>query len=90
MRTNEPTNAGAADQRFLAVNARPRLEQRQIEQFKEIIIRAHYLSMEIRDLCAPSAVAPAEMSLGASRVLKAWALGFSQALETAVRTADSS
>jgi hypothetical protein len=90
MTTHDEGGTRLSDQRFMALGAPQKLDPRQIEQFKEIIIRAHYLSMEIRDLCAPSAVAPIEISLGASRVLRAWALAFSQALETAVRTADSS
>ncbi len=53
---------------------------REIELLEEIVIKALYLSMEIRDACATSDVAPPEASLAASEVLRGWALRFSESL----------
>lgn len=66
-----------------------RLRPRDIEQLQDIIIRAHYLSMELRDICAASGVAPRDMSLAASHMLKSWALAFAGGLERATNPPDS-
>ncbi len=64
-----------------------RLRQRDTEQLQDIIIRAHYLSMEMRDICAASAPASRTMCLAAAHMLKCWALGYSRELvRTATRT----
>ncbi len=63
-----------------------RLRPREAEQLQEIIIRAHYLSMELRDICASSKVGSGQLSLSASQMLKCWALAFSQEL---ARTMDA-
>ena len=59
----------------------PALTAREIEQIQEIIIRAHYLSLELRDICAVSGIGSRHMSLAASHMLKAWAVAFSNELE---------
>jgi hypothetical protein len=71
-------------------NRRPPLDARQIETLQEIVIRAHYLSLELRDLCAPSGVAPPEMSAGMARMLRGWAIAFTRALERAEMAGDDS
>jgi hypothetical protein len=57
--------------------------RRKTEQLQEIVIRAHYLSMELRDICAATSFAPPEMSLAAGAMLKNWALAFGRAVEAA-------
>jgi hypothetical protein len=57
-----------------------RLSLREIEQMQEIVIRAHYLAMELRDICATSGVARADMSFAVSSILKSWALSFGGSL----------
>ena len=61
-----------------------------VEQLEEIIIRAHYLSMELRDMCAPSGVGQIAMSEMAGLMLKGWALAFSQQLERTMAASHSS
>lgn len=65
------------------------LREREIEQLQDIIIRAHYLSMELRDICAVSDVGSRHMSLVAGRMLKSWALAFAQELERVTNPPDS-
>ena len=56
-----------------------RIEQ---ERLEEIVIKAHYVAMEIRDICASSGIAPPELSLAAAHWLKQWALAFGERLRT--------
>lgn len=49
---------------------RPLLRRREIEQLQDIIIRAHYLAMELRDICAESNVGSRHLSLSAGHMLK--------------------
>jgi hypothetical protein len=63
--------------------SRPAIDRRQIETLQDIVIRAHYLSLELRDLCAPSGLAPAQMSVGVAQMLRNWAIAFSRAIEVA-------
>ncbi len=58
-----------------------KLTQREAEQLQEIVIRAHYLALELRDVCAAAGVADPEMSRMTGRVLKNWALTFSAKLK---------
>jgi hypothetical protein len=55
---------------------------------QDIIIRAHYLSMELRDICAVSKVSSRHMCLAASHMLKSWALAFAEELECTVNPPD--
>ncbi len=66
-----------------------RLRSREIEQLQDIIIRAHYLSMELRDICATSQVGPRDMSLAAGHMLKSWARAFAEDLERSVNPPNS-
>ncbi|MGL4440133.1 MAG: hypothetical protein ACRCUE_12770 [Bosea sp. (in: a-proteobacteria)] len=65
------------------------INQRDIEQLQDIIIRAHYLSMELRDICAISNVGARHMSLAAGHMLKSWALAFAEELEQTINPPDS-
>jgi hypothetical protein len=56
------------------------LSLREIEQLQEVVIRAHYLALELRDMCAPAGVAPREMSLAVADMVKSWALAFGEGL----------
>lgn len=60
------------------------LGPREIDQLQDIIIRAHYLSMELRDICAEADIGSRHMCLFAGDVLKRWALAFAQELEKTV------
>lgn len=91
MRDEEPRNDVEIEARAVSFTLSPRaLNRRQVEQMREIIIRAHYLSMELRDICAVSGVAPPHISLAAGQMLKNWALAFARELEPAAAASDSS
>ncbi len=62
---------------------RNRLPAREIEQMQEIVIRAHYLALELRDICAPSGLADPLMSRSVSDLLRQWALLFGAELRRA-------
>ncbi len=79
-----PLTSGADHQSSSRCDAEtPQLDRRQIETLQEIVIRAHYLSLELRDLCAPSGLAPAQMSISTAHMLRNWAIAFSRAIEAA-------
>jgi hypothetical protein len=91
MRDEEPSNDGEIQARAVSFTLAPKaINRRQAEQMREIVIRAHYLSMELRDICAVSGVAPPQISLAARQMLKSWALAFAQELERASAPSDSS
>lgn len=60
---------------------RPPLGRRDIEQLQEIVIRAHYLALELREMCAPSGVAEPELSRQVGVMLQRWAIAFGGAIE---------
>lgn len=67
-----------------STRGRADLRQRELEQLQDIIIRAHYLSMELRDICAVSKVGSSQMCLAAGHMLKNWALAFAEDLERTI------
>jgi hypothetical protein len=77
----------AHDQPDASGGASMRLSARDVETLQEIIIRAHYLAMELRDVCAVSGVGASALSVAAAHMLKNWALSFSRDLEAATRQA---
>jgi hypothetical protein len=61
----------------------PTRDARKHDELETIIIRAHFLSMDIRDVCAQIDIAPPEMSLTVSSLLKSWAVSYAAALRAA-------
>ncbi len=61
------------------------LSEHEIEAFQEIISRAHYLTIELRDVRAVSGVGASALSVAAAYMLKNWAIRFSQELEDSTR-----
>lgn len=61
------------------------LSEHEIEALQEVISRAHYLTIELRDVRAVSGVGAAALSVAAVYMLKNWAIRFSQELEDATR-----
>jgi len=61
------------------------LSEHEIEALQEVISRAHYLTIELRDVSAVSGVGAAALSVAAVYMLKNWAIRFSQELEDATR-----
>lgn len=57
--------------------------RRETEQLQEIIIKAHYLAMELRYICAGSGIGAPALSLGAADMLKQWACAFAADLAAA-------
>ncbi len=66
------------------------LSEHEIEVLREIISRAHYLALQLRDVCAVSGVGASAFSVAAAYMLKNWAIRFSQELEDATRQASGS
>jgi len=61
------------------------LSEHKIEALQEIISRAHYLAMQLRDVGAVSGVGASAFSVAAAYMLKNWAIRFSQELEDATQ-----
>ncbi len=59
------------------------LSRREIEQLQEIVIRAHYLALEIRQLCAASGLGAPELSQQVGLMLQRWALEFGKQIDAA-------
>lgn len=71
------------------VQDRAPLSQREVEQLQDIIIRAHYVATELRDICAVSHVGSRHLCLAVSHMVKSWALSFAEELERTVERQNS-
>ncbi len=65
------------------------LSEREIERLQDIIIRAHYVASELRDVCAGSKVGSRHLCLAVGHMLKGWALSYTEELERAVEAQNS-
>jgi hypothetical protein len=71
---------------LLPQHGRP-LSHAQLAQLWDIVVRAHYLALELGDSCAKSGLESARLALSLSEFLSGWATTFGLELERAEKTA---
>ena len=76
-----------AQAEMLPPHLKSHLSHAELAQLWDIVIRAHYLALELGDACTKSGLTNARLALSLSEFLSGWASSFGLELEQAEQTA---